>query len=408
MNFKSILIFLVLSIYVSCLFAQNIIQKMKEPISISFKDTDIVEALRIISDRTKVVIFPGTDISGKVTMQFANTPLETVLKTLVESTGSTFTIVNDTIYVTGIVKKEEKQVVERAMEEKQTFKEPRKCSATERLVPLKYLKAPDILSLLPPYIPQANIKILEDQNAVFVTGTEEMVAKFIDFISMIDNPSPQVSMEMLVVEFMRTAGEDFSFGATYKQEHAVINAQPSSTELSIKSVDWLPKEFSLTLRAAISKGKAKIRANPRVVTLNGKEAVIKIGTGGFYKDGAVYPWKITMFDYGIILRAKPWITDSGEIIMELHPEVNTVTGRTSDNLPEMNRRTVDTTVRVKDGQTITIGGLLQEDESTTSKKVPILGDLPIIGYLFKTRTFSQTQKELVIYITPHILTSARE
>lgn len=86
--------------------------------------------------------------------------------------------------------------------------------------------------------------------------------------------------------------------------------------------------------------------------------------------------------------------------MELYPEVNTVTGKTFDNLPEMNRGTVDTTVQMRDGQTVVIGGLLQEEESRTSQRVPILSNLPIIDYLFRTKYVSTTQKEVVIYITP--------
>ncbi|PJB27949.1 hypothetical protein CO111_02840 [Candidatus Desantisbacteria bacterium CG_4_9_14_3_um_filter_50_7] len=385
--------------------AQNVEKRMNDPVTIEFKNLDIAGALKNISNMTKITILPGTDVEGKVTGKYSTVPLWTVLKALCDSTGSTYTIIDDVLYIVKLAKDGSKPAIAAKEEEKAPAKEQKK-PCTEKLIMLQYIKASDAVALLPTGIPAANLKVLEEQNAIYVSGGEDVVRKTEDYISVIDVSPPQVMMEILVIEATRTAGEDFQFGFAGKQDNITASAQSASyTQLDIRSVDFLPKEFSIMLKASISKGKTKVKANPRIVTVSGKEAIIKTGTGGYYKDGATYPWQIKMFDYGIILRARPWVTASGEIILELHPEVNTVTGKTADNLPEMNRRTVDTTVRVKNGQTVTIGGLIQEDEILTSKKVPFLGDIPFLGALFTSKTLSTTQKEVVIYVTPTILTN---
>lgn len=112
----------------------------------------------------------------------------------------------------------------------------------------------------------------------------------------------------------------------------------------------------------------------------------------------VLPWKIT-----------PWVNASGEIITELHPEISDATRIGPDGLPEISRRTVDTTIRVKDGQTIIIGGLIQNIESEAVERTPILSRIPILGKLFFANTKKQiVESELVIYITPHILTGGEK
>jgi type IV pilus assembly protein PilQ len=97
------------------------------------------------------------------------------------------------------------------------------------------------------------------------------------------------------------------------------------------------------------------------------------------------------------------VSASGEVTVEIHPEFKTPVGIFSSEIPPtINTRVIDSTVRLKDGETIILGGLIEEKESKSHSKVPILGDIPILGNLFRTSHKSIIKTELMIYITPHI------
>lgn len=158
-------------------------------------------------------------------------------------------------------------------------------------------------------------------------------------------------------------------------------------------------------------------ANPTLSTLNGREASFHVVTTSRYWDprtvvnsgnnsgkdenqgntSVVSSFKTV--ETGIKLKLKPWVSASGEITVEIQPEISDSAGTSSgSSLPQTNDRTVQTTVRVKDGETIIIGGLIQQTEYIDTAKVPILGDLPIIGFLFRSQNKTVAESEFIIAI----------
>jgi type IV pilus assembly protein PilQ len=167
-------------------------------------------------------------------------------------------------------------------------------------------------------------------------------------------------------------------------------------------------DFKASLKALIQDGKVKIRANPRVATLEGQKASIIIGKEQYYvivTGLAPYSYgQLERIPVGVSLNMTPYISDKGEITVEIQPEVSDVVGTGATGLPVVSKRSVTTTIRVKDGETIVIGGLLQKNESTVRRKIPLLGDIPILGLLFSRTDRRVDEVETVIFITPHILT----
>ena len=105
----------------------------------------------------------------------------------------------------------------------------------------------------------------------------------------------------------------------------------------------------------------------------------------------------------ISLKITPWVSASGEVTTEIHPEFNTPVGSLDPNTPPtIDSRVLDSTVRLNDGETIILGGLIRDSRSTTYNKVPLLGDLPYLGHIFRNRNHNDQKEELIIYITPHI------
>ncbi|MBU0549098.1 MAG: type II and III secretion system protein, partial [Candidatus Omnitrophica bacterium] len=159
--------------------------------------------------------------------------------------------------------------------------------------------------------------------------------------------------------------------------------------------------------------------NPRIVTLDNKPAVIEVVTldptpqWSYNKDTNDYVMtNYRQEKYGIILKVTPQINKLGYVTLNLEPEVSewlrdkTLAGGSglSVDLPVIYRQTTSTTVMVKDGNTLVIGGLIKNKTTDTVQKVPFLGDIPILGIFFKHRTKTVEKKDLIIFITPKILT----
>jgi len=169
----------------------------------------------------------------------------------------------------------------------------------------------------------------------------------------------------------------------------------------------------VALDMLIHNGSARVLANPKIATLNGREASILIGSRipyiisstVFAGGGAAPTQRIEREEVGIKLRITPLINADGYITTEIQPEVSSVSGFTGENnaLPIVATRQASTTVRLKDGSTVIIGGLLNEEKTTTVTKVPLLGSIPVIGYLFQHRSIDTSKRDLVIEVTPRIL-----
>src|SRR5262249_49866092 len=141
-----------------------------------------------------------------------------------------------------------------------------------------------------------------------------------------------------------------------------------------------------TLNAMITDKKAKLLANPSIMALNDQDASIFIGDTLRYSvaNAGTAGTTIQAFEVplGLILLLRPRVSEDGNITLRVHPVVSTGF-LASNGLPQTSAREADTTVRIKDGDTIVIGGLIREEDIKQMQKVPLLGDLPVLGYLFR-------------------------
>lgn len=296
--------------------------------------------------------------------------------------------------------------------------------AEARLFPLQYAKATDVIETLPGTVPMSQIKVIKEQNALLVTGDQELHRRMAVFLDEFDRPAPQVMIDALVVELSKQASLTFGvraglWGTTTGRELSPDmdgELHPEEIEpmlddvarwLRVDSFGKLPDNFVVRIEALESQGDAEIKARPRVVTMSGHEAKINVGWVRWYKTstGNVEApiTRLHSIDAGISLTIIPWVSISGEITVELHPMVSNLKGFGPEGLPEIARRTVDTTVRLKDGETVIIGGLIQSAELKNTQRLPLLGHIPFLGSLFSHRTNSEDMSELVIFITPHVL-----
>jgi len=208
-----------------------------------------------------------------------------------------------------------------------------------------------------------------------------------------------------------------SFKNTYLNEDGMsTNDKLYSQFGQVAFGDFTQDSFEFAIRSLEQVSDAKILSNPQILVTNNQEARIHVGdtvpyiisTTAGTGDNAITSEDVRFVDVGLKLNVIPNINDDGYVTMKLRPEISTVVGtvesQASGGIPQVNKTEVETTVMVKDGNTIVMGGLKKDNKSHTKKGFPVLMNLPVVGSLFGRTSDDFEQTEIVILITPHIVT----
>jgi type IV pilus assembly protein PilQ len=281
-------------------------------------------------------------------------------------------------------------------------------------------------------------RVLVDESAgkVVFYGTDAEAQRVQEALQQVDIPAKQVSIEAKVVALSKNASKnlgvewDWSKIPQYPERRKTYRHEGKENERvdyevrrsyggksdSIPGIiqfghgpEGQPFEFyfSAKLNALVSDGKAKILARPNITTIQGHEAVINIGGDVPVPTQTVTETAttntVTYRQAGIILRCTPRVNAEGQITAEVHTEVSTPEFVTDLKAYRFQRRSADTMVRLQDGETMVIGGLIGSEESHSLSKVPFLGDLPILGAFFKSVRHSHTESEVMIFLKAHVL-----
>jgi general secretion pathway protein D len=223
-------------------------------------------------------------------------------------------------------------------------------------------------------------------------------------IRILDAPQPQVMFEAEILEVNQNLTQ--SLGIEYSSQFRLSLSEASPASL-FGLGDIARSAFSplqITINALKTTGAADVLARPRITTLDGVEATLN-ATQNFpiANPNAATDQSVQTLSTGITLRLLPRITPEGMIEARISISVSSPTGSTSQGIPTFSSRDASTTVRVMNGEPIAIGGLFEQRDVTSSTKVPILGDIPILGALFTSNRTDQRQTDLVIIVTPRIV-----
>jgi len=263
---------------------------------------------------------------------------------------------------------------------------------------LRYARAEDAVKQLHGVIPE-NCYVADDaQNAIILTGGADTVSVAKSFLRAIDVARPQVSFEVRVADISITSTSNI--GALFGSPSAGIGSAVTSfanTSIAIEA----------TLNGLIENGRAKILARPHVVTQNNSEASLLVGESysivTVSSTGSTSNQDVQYVDIGVKLRITPTISSDGTIVADLNPEYSELLSVTSSGYPIIGTRKLNATLRVRNNETIVLGGLLQDTDSETVTKLPLLGNVPVFGPIFRNRMHSHIRDEIVFLITPHIL-----
>ncbi|MCC6446241.1 MAG: hypothetical protein IT210_22660 [Armatimonadetes bacterium] len=245
---------------------------------------------------------------------------------------------------------------------------------------------------------------------VILVGSSAAIDRAVQLIEAVDEAPPQVMIEAKLIDI--SPEESSNLGISWPQSYALtLRERPGRQDIAVGSFSRDMLNIEARLNAAVSSKKAKILANPSIAVLDNQDANIFIGDMLRYTVLVSITATGSQFDVrdvpvGIILLVRPRISPDGFITMKVHPVVSTVTAMVetpNGSIPQTSSREADSTIRVRDGETFVIGGLLREEDLKTVSKVPILGDIPFFGQLFQNREKTHRRSEVMVFLTPRIM-----
>jgi type IV pilus assembly protein PilQ len=410
------------------LFSQNLKEEEDNTlITIHAEDAFLPSILAILAKESgyNIVTDPNVNKQDKVSIHLDEVPIEQAINLVVRAVGLSYEVVGNSFLVADPKKLKEEVGV------------------TTYVVTLKYAAAEDVKNLLQDISDQVQVDV--PGNKLLVHASPKKIAEIIQVVEQVDVPAIQIMLETRLIEVAADIedkiGLDWSKISSYSTilaengvpitdgggsvipDDQTIGSLPATmpfnrlSELTKKDkTGILPKYFSrqltafdLTLDMLLRNNKAEVLADSRLTTINGREASIKLvdivpyilSSGGV--GGQV---QVQKEEVGIKLNIAPTVNTDGYITVKVEPEVSTIFEFIGPdaNIPRVKSRTSSTTIRVKDGESIVIGGLLSNDKKQTTYKLPFFHKLPWVGEKFFTsKSVIERKTDLIIQITPKIV-----
>lgn len=275
---------------------------------------------------------------------------------------------------------------------------------------------------------EERVLISPDTNSLILFGTESEYERARNLLASLDVELKQVSVEARIlaidkdasknlgVEWLWSSAPQYPVKSTGISRPDVTGNFDNNNGYGIfqfgRGPAGIPFEFyySARINALVENGKAKILSRPNVTTIQGHEAIINVGSSvpvpKVSSTNTSTTTEIGYRDAGIILKYTPRINVDGTITAMIHTEVSTPQYVEDLKAYRFNTRSADTTITVRDGEPMVIGGLIGAEEAKSVSKIPFLGDLPILGSLFRNHRKSKTESELMIFLTAHVIEGA--
>jgi len=261
----------------------------------------------------------------------------------------------------------------------------------------------------------------EKSNKLVISTSPRYMETVLNIVKELDSAPPQVQIQVLLAEVTLdssdTWGMDVSvgpFGGEAYKVGSLAGQAGVATSLGVPNLSVSSADFSLLVRALQAQGKLEVLSNPQVMVNNNQIATINVGENVAIVDGVERYSQgnssavVKRENVGIILKVTPSISADGFVRMEVAPEISQLSQKTTQidanvAAPVITQRKVETVVTVRDGQSVVIGGLIQTTQEQRRTKVPIVGDIPIIGLPFRSWKTSNVKTELLVILTPRVI-----
>jgi type IV pilus assembly protein PilQ len=434
-----------------------------ERLTLNFQDIETRAVLQLLADASGQNIVVSDSVNGNVTLRLQNVPWDQALDIVLRTKGLDKRKQDNVIIVAPQAELASREKAELAAKKDVQELSPLRSD----MVQVNYAKASDLAALIKSQggsllSPRGSVAVDERTNTLLLQDTSERLADIRRLVATLDIPVRQVQIETRIVivndDFQRQLGARLGFttaqangnnglwtttgkaagtdtivgsalnnlakgspalpatiptgdpttGTGAANRYNVNLPVPSpagSIALGVLGSDYL---VDLELSAAQAEDRGEVISSPRVITANQKEATIEQGTEIPYQESASSGATTVSFKKAVLsLKATPQITPDNRIILDLSVKkdsIGTIVVTSGGvNVPSIDTRTITTQVLVNDGQTVVLGGILETTHRNAVTKVPYLGDIPILGNVFKTTTKTNDKDELLIFVTPKIV-----
>ena len=417
-----------------------------ERLSLNFQNIEVRALLQVIADFTNFNIVTSDTVGGALTLRLKDVPWDQALNIIMEAKGLGMKKNGNVLWI-----------APREEIDERTKKDLEAARSIEQLETLRtqgfqinYAKAEELVKKFTEsqntggtagtntnntrFLSERGSAIAEERtNQLFITDTPTKLEEITELLKKLDVPVRQVLIEARIVEardtFGRSLGVKFgggynrpgrgSIGSGYAEKgtstgnpfvnlpaDVIQNSKANNATLALSIFNSSMSRFlSLELSAMESEGIGKIISSPRLLTADKFEAEISQGTEIPFttvsNDGTKTEWK----DASLKLKVTPQITPDGDIIMDLKVNKDAVGIQTPNGL-SIEKKEIITQVLVENGGTVVIGGIFEMQETNQINKVPLLGDIPVMGNLFKNKTRETEKREMLVFITPRMVTDA--
>jgi len=399
-------------------------KRMLKPISVDFRETPIEDVLRSMAQQADIDVIKSPDVVGSVTATLTDVPLDEALTNILSAHGYAYIPSANMIRVVpfGEVEQVEKKLV-------------------NRVYRITYADVGEVFQALRGFITKdGDIAFSKGTSNLMVTETEAKIEAIDTFIAEVDRMTTQIMVEARIYDVTSSDALDLGIqwtvgrNTTYSNGINVLGGVSGKTDPFItgflsgatdqaSGIDALIRfgilnnslNIDAIIRAEQEEISAKLLANPRIMVLDNEEALIKIVEEIPFQElletaegGQIGTTEFR--EVGVELRVIPHVTREGMIRLNLNPSFSVNTGEVV--IPGTNLRTPQpivatrealTTALVRDGETVVIGGLRKQDILQQKTKIPLLGDIPLVGGFFRFEGESTVNNELVLFITPHIV-----
>ena len=396
------------------------IESLDTKVTIDADDAFLPSILTILAEESgyNIVTGPGVNKEAKVSVHLKDVPIDEAMNLVVRAAGLSYEKIGNSFLVA------------------QTKNLKEEVGQTAHVIELQYASAEEVMELLSDF--NAKITVDKSGNKLLIITSPKVIAEIKEVIIDIDRPALQIMLEARLVEIRVEDKEEFGIDwerlasiTTILAEDGVDPLTGAGTVVAnAAEIGSLPDEmpfqkiegfnnvghfsrqlavFDVTLDWLLKNNRAEELANTRLATMNNREASLAVVdvvpyimmTGGIGGQVTVHREEV-----GYLLKMTPNVNTDGYITVEVEPEVSSIfqfIGPSDQQVPWIVKRTSSSTVRVKDGDSILIAGLMATKSSNMQYKVPFLGDLPYIGNLFRHTDKSVDKTDLIVQIIPHIL-----
>jgi len=395
-------------------------QRMQKRISIDFRDTPIDDVIRAIAEQADVDIVKSPKVIGNVTTKLTDIPLEEALKNILTAHGYGYVADKNMITIMPIADILDKPEM-----------------VVSRIYRITYADIKGVEAALKKFISsKGSLSASLGTSNIIVTDTESKIKAIDTFIEEIDRITPQILVEVRIYDI--TSQETLDLGVQWQAGRnttydgtvtGTLGVNPTgrrdpfitglfsnpttetgSSDTGVLRLGLLNSSIDIdaALKAQQETINAKLLANPRILVLDNETALFDIvreipytettqTTGGSTETVKFKP-------VGVRLEVTPHVTRDDMLRLNITPEFSVVVGTlVAGTVPTVDTRKVNTIALVKDGQTVVLGGLRKKDVSQQVNKIPLLGDLPLVGALFRFEGEDTVNSEVVVFITPRII-----